>query len=305
MQVVHLLTVYKEKHRVTRLAFTELLDLLQAVLPPNTLLPRSFYSYRRGSRAVLTEALGGPGFQRLHMCSNAHCTHLYDCKDDRECPKCKSPRFKQLQNGSETAMREVRYMGVQQGVRVLLLSRSVGHALASFDLTGMVNSVHSVYSSRLSDKICRHFIPDYDDMPAPAARIAKIRFFQSGQVCTDDEWRQYTEEVQAGHRNRTILLMVEGGCDAFQPFNRRVWSTWLMGYRLTGVNWYEGRDSDFEIVTAIASGATEGTAARVVAALDAQDLVQLSPPNAQERTHGMAGALDMQWNAAVRRHNHL
>jgi hypothetical protein len=291
MQVVHLLTVYKEKHRVTRSAFTELLDLLQAVLPPNTLLPRSFYSYRMGSRAVLTETLGGPGFQRLHMCSNAQCTHLYDCKDDRECPKCKSPRFKKMQNGREMAHREVRYMGVQQGVRVLLLSRSVSHALASFDLTGMVDSVHSVYSSRLSDNLCKHYIPDYDSMSAHEARKAKIRFFHSGQVCTDEEWRQYRAQVEAGERNRTLLLMVEGGCDAFQPFDRRVWSTWLMGYRLTGVNWYDGRDSDFEIVTAIASGATEGTAARVVAALDAQDLLLLSPPSAMERRNGLSGAV--------------
>jgi hypothetical protein len=291
MQVVHLLAAYKEKHRVTRSAFGELLDLLQAVLPPN-ILPRSFYSYRRGSRAVLTETLGEPGFQRLHMCSNAQCTHLYDGKEERECPKCQSPRFKQLQNGREVAFREVRYMGVQKGVRVMLMSRSVSHALASFDLPGMVDSVHSVYSSRMSDNLCRYFIPEYDRMSPHAARVAKIRFFETGQVCTDDEWVQYVAEVEAGHRNPTKLLMVEGGCDAFQPFDRRVWSTWLMGYRLTGVNWYEGRDSDFEIVTAIASGATEGTAARVVAALDAQDLLQLSPPNAQERRNGMAGVLD-------------
>jgi hypothetical protein len=292
MQVMHLLTAYKEKHRATKSAFTDLLTLLQAVLPPN-LLPRSFYSHRLTARAVLKETLGGPGFQSLHLCSSAHCTHLYDNKETRQCPICQSPRFKQQQNGRESAYREVRYLGVQQGVRVLLLSRSVSKALANFDLKGMVESVHSVYSSRLSDKICRHYIPYYDDMTAPAARTAKLRFFETGQVCTDEEWFQYKAEVQAGNRNPTKLLMVEGGCDAFQPFNRRVWSTWLMGYRLTGVNWYEAHSSDFEVVTAIASSATEGTAARVVAALDAQELLQLSPPTAKERSEDMTGVLQL------------
>jgi hypothetical protein len=85
--------------------------------------------------------------------------------------------------------------------------------------------------------------------------------------------------------------MVEGGCDGFQPFKRRVWSTWLFGYRLTCVNWYEGGASQFEIVTAISEGATEGKAAQVAAGLDAQQLIQLCPPSATERVNGQAGDL--------------
>jgi hypothetical protein len=121
------------------------------------------------------------------------------------------------------------------------------------------------------------------------ARKAKIRFFDSGQVCTDTEWDRYTMEVRTGTRRRTKLLMVEGGCDGFQPFKRRIWSTWLFGYRLTGVNWFEGGASQFEIVTAISEGASEGKAAQVVASLDAQQLIQLCPPSATERLNGLAG----------------
>jgi hypothetical protein len=68
VQAVHIISEDKERHKVTQPAFTDLLNLLQALMPANC-LPRSRYSFRKASRAVLTEALGGPGFQRLHMCS--------------------------------------------------------------------------------------------------------------------------------------------------------------------------------------------------------------------------------------------
>lgn len=60
----------------------------------------------------------------------------------------------------------------------------------------------------------------------------------------------------------------------------------MMGYRLVCVNWYDGRASDFEVVTAIAEGECEGKATHVVAALDAQELIQLAPPSAKERKEG-------------------
>jgi hypothetical protein len=84
--------------------------------------------------------------------------------------------------------------------------------------------------------------------------------------------------------------MLKCGCDGFQPFKRRVWSTWLFGYRLTCVNWYAGQSSQYETVTAISSGASEGKAAQVVAALDAPQLIQLAPPSAAERLRGQRAA---------------
>jgi hypothetical protein len=55
------------------------------------------------------------------------------------------------------------------------------------------------------------------------------------------------------------------------------------------VNWYEGGASQYEIVTAISEGASEGKAAQVVAGLDAQQLIQLCPPSAAERINGQTG----------------
>jgi hypothetical protein len=231
VQAIQLLAEYKERHRVTLPAFTGLLTLLQAFLPANS-LPKTVYMFRKASCAVLTETLGGTGF---HLCSDMQCTHLYD-NGDRQCPKCDKPRYKTLQNGREKAIRDLRYMGLEQGVRVLLMSRKVSRAINNFDLPSMVYSTYSVYSSRLSEHFCNYFIPHYRNMDPQQARTAKIRFFESGQVCTDAESEQYNSKVETGTRRPTKLLMVEGGCDGFQPFKRRVWSTWLFGYRLTCVN---------------------------------------------------------------------
>jgi hypothetical protein len=288
LQVVHLLTQYRERHKLTSRAFIDLLAILQLLLPANC-LPRSEYSFQKASRSVLTQTLGGTGFQRLHMCSDPECPHLYENKEDRSCPRCQKPRYQTLQNGREKAVREVRYMGLEQGVRLLLMSRSVSQALQNFDLEGMLDSVYSVYSSVLSEDIAKWHIPGYMGMAPDQQRAVKSRFFSTGQVCSDAEWELYCQQVQAGERKRSVLLMVEGGCDAFQPFKRRVWSTWLMGYRLTCVNWYDGRASDYEIVTAISEGASEGKAAQVVAALDAQQLLQLAPLSATERVDDLSG----------------
>jgi hypothetical protein len=154
----------------------------------------------------------------------------------------------------------------------------------------MVDSTYSVYSSKLSEHIREYFIPGYGTMSPQHARVAKLRFFETGQVCTDAEWEQYLSEVADGRRYPTKLLLVEGGCDGFQPFRRRVWSKWLFGYRLACVGCSDGMGSQYEIVTAISSGASEGKAAQVVAGLDAQQLIQLAPPSAVERMHGATGA---------------
>lgn len=290
LQACQLIAEYKERHRTTLPALKDLLLLLQALLPPN-LLPRSVYLYRKVSEAVLQQAFGGSGFRRLHMCSNLECTHLYKDEEEalRQCPDCDRPRYRTLENGKEQAMRQLRFMGVERGVRVLLMSKKVCRGLHNFDLAEMVDSTYSLFSSKLSEHLCTHFIPDYALLPADRQRIAKLRFFDTGQACTEPEWQQYREEVAAGTRQRTKLLVVEGGCDGFQPFKRRVWSTWMFGYRLTCVNWLVGASGQYEIVTAISEGSSEGKAAHVVAALDAQHLIELCPPSAGERARGLHG----------------
>lgn len=63
----------------------------------------------------------------------------------------------------------------------------------------------------------------------------------------------------------------------------------MWGYRLQCVCPREGETDDMAIVTSICSGATEGKAAHVVAALDAKELEALAPPTADERQRGGDG----------------
>ena len=283
LQACQLIAEYKERHRTTLPALKDLLLLLQALLPPKNRLPRSVYMFRKVSRRVLERTSGGSGFQRLHMCSDPECTHMYTDPAHRQCPECKKPRYQRLENGPEQAIRELRYMGVANGVKTLLMSKKVGQAIGTFDLEGAVDSAHSLFSSRMSEHLCHYFIPEYAGKSEADKRTAKLRFFETGQSCSEAEWLRYTQEVNAGTRQRTVLIVVEGGCDGFQPHKRRVWSTWMWGYRIVCVNWAVGNLSQMEIVTAISEGATEGKAAHVVAALDAHELIELAPPSAEER----------------------
>jgi hypothetical protein len=164
----------------------------------------------------------------------------------------------------------------------MLMSRKVCTGIHLHNLDEQIRSTYSLYSSKMAEHFCRHFIPRYSALPEAQKLTAKLRFFDTGQVCSDTDWVQYQREVAQGRRLRTKLLVVEGGCDAFQPFKRRVWSTWMMGYRLTCINWRLGNSSDFELVTAISEGASEGKAGQIVAALDAHLLKQLCPPTAAD-----------------------
>jgi hypothetical protein len=291
LQACQLIAEYKERHRTTLPALRDLLLLLQVLMPRSNRLPKSVYMFKKVSRRVLDHTFGGSTFQRLHMCSDPECTHMYTDHDTRSCPICNKPRYKKLQNGQEHVIREMRYMGVKNGVKTLLMSKKVCQGINTFDLEQAIDTPHSLFGSRLSDHLCRHFIPSYQHMLPEEKRTAKLRFFDTGQVCDDAEWVQYKEEVEDGRRPRTKLLVVEGGCDGFQPYRRRIWSTWMWGYRLTGVNWAMGNLAQMEIVTAISEGATEGKAAHVVAALDAHELKALAPPSAEEQERVGMGVL--------------
>jgi len=90
-----------------------------------------------------------------------------------------------------------------------------------------------------ADNMCRVFIPGWDNMGKEAQLRDKARFFKTGQGLTEEQWIDYQAQLQAGcagggsDLDPTRMLLVEGGCDAFQPFQRKVWSTWIFGYRLT------------------------------------------------------------------------
>jgi hypothetical protein len=109
-----------------------------------------------------------------------HAVHTPDRTEARECLVCGQPRYERMQNGREKAIREVRYLGLEQGVIILIMSRKVSSAINNFDLISMVDSTYSVYSYRLSEHLCNNFIHHYSPMSAIEARKAKIRFFDSG-----------------------------------------------------------------------------------------------------------------------------
>lgn len=284
LQVVKLIADLKHRHRLTQPAMTDLLALLKLLLPASS-LPGTVYKFSQAIRRALNEALGREGWQTIHMCGNDQCQHLYTSDSETVCPNgaCKQPRYIVQQNGKLKPRRELRYLGLRTGLRVLLMCKHVCSGLHDFDLAGMVDSHHSFYSSQLSEQFCYMFIPGYQEMSGPCRRKAKIRFYASGQVCSDQVWEQHQCDIQQGHDTSTRLLVVEGGCDAFQPFKRRVWSTWLFGYRLVAINPLTASKGVFEIVTAIAEGKSEGKAAHLVAALDAKELRELAPPLATER----------------------
>jgi hypothetical protein len=164
LQACQLIAEYKERHRSTLPALQDLLLLLQALLPRSNRMPKSVYMFRQVSRRVLDRTLEGPNFKRLQICSDPECPHVYTDSTSRECPLCKKPRFHKPENGPERPIRELRYMGVTNGVRTLLMSKKVGRSVQAFDLSGAMNSAHSMYASGLSEHLCREFIPGYDTM---------------------------------------------------------------------------------------------------------------------------------------------
>lgn len=252
-------------------------------LMPNCKLPGSHYLFRKASRQVLAHVIGCSGFSRLHLCSEMECTHLYE-DDSDECPLCKSPRYMVQQNGKRVPHRELMYLGLEHGVRVLAATREVGLAYASYDAEAAIDEPWSWLSSRLCERLCNHFIPGYRQMGEEMRRQAKYDFFTTGQVFTSREMRdRWIREVEDGTRNETLLFLVEAGCDGFQPFRRRVWSTWMYGYRIINVDVVGGGSSHSEIVVAISSGKSEGKAAQTVAGLEALQMKDLAPPSAMQR----------------------
>ena len=294
LQAVRLLSQYKERHNTTGPALKDLLLMIQALLPPNS-LPRTPYLLKKVSNRVVDAIMGGPGFRKFDLCSNPECTHLYTDDTETECPKngCGKPRRSRLENGEEEPIRSLRYMGIETGVRNLLASTHVCRALHTFPLKEMCESEYSLFSSELASHLCQEFIPGYKEMDPGQQATAALRFFDTGQVCSDQEWQQYQLEVQQGVRQRTKLLLLEGGTDGFQPYNRRQWTTWMLGYRLVNMNWRQEGAGQGEIVTAISEAAVEGKAVHVVAQLDAKQLVNLAPPPASSREQGLLEPLQM------------
>ena len=283
MQVMTMLAEWKQDNPTVAIeAFESVLTIMRA-MHPNCKLPTSHYTFRALGKRVLSRVLGTTGYKRLHMCPKMDCTHLFE-DDSLWCPLCGERRYMKLTNGRIVARRELRYLGLEGCMRVLLASRNVGLARHAFDTADHASQPWTFLGSRLADHLCEYFIPGFAHMSPDEALQAKCDFFTTGQVfCTPEVRKQYLEEVRDGVRWETILLVVEGGCDGFQPFKRRIWSTWMFGWRLLNIDVVGGGSSYCEIVSAISSGASEGKAAQTVTGLEALQLKALAPPSAQER----------------------
>ena len=287
LQVVQLIMVLRERHRMTNAAFADLLSLLKFLLPPNR-LPGTPYRFLKCQKAALHQATGGQVFSKLDLCSDAECTSVYLDATSKQCPDCNAPRYRVLKKNKKVPHRQLRYLGVRAGLRILVMSRKVSLALSSFNVDAEVKNPTSFFSSLLSEHLCHHFIPYYDQYTAQEQQGLKARFFITGQACTQEQYDEHVDLVASGGEDPTRLVVVEGGCDAFQPFRRRQHSTWLHGYRLVSVDPMTAGRSEFEIVTAISEGTSEGKAALTVAALDGDELEQLRPWTAFERQARMA-----------------
>lgn len=95
-------------------------------------------------------------------------------------------------------------------------------ARAQFDMAAERATPGSIFSSPLCERMCRNHIPGYDSMPAEQQSAAALQFLLTGQCCAAH---------QMEGKLRTILLILEQGADAFQPFKRRDHSTWVLAFR--------------------------------------------------------------------------
>lgn len=283
LQVLHLLAEYKERHRLTGPALEQMLRIIKFILPDSN-LPATMYMFKKMLREVLVKQLGSTGYKMIHVCADPECEHVYN-DDERQCPRigCGKDRYIKQPNGREKPARTIRYMGLRQGMQLMLMSRVVCSAMDAFDVRKMLDRTYSFYSSQLSDHIAIAFVPGFADMLSDEQREVKAIFYKTGQFCTEEQFLRMEADIAAGRQRPSRLIVLEGGCDGFQPYRRRQWTTWMLGWRIKGIDWRQIARKETQIVTAISEGAVEGKAASVVAALDAQELLRLMPPTAGDR----------------------
>lgn len=285
LQYVRLVNEFKEQTNATGRAMKHLLLLLRAGMPP-TRLPKSEYLMHKIQDRVVQHTMGAPGFVCYDLCSDPHCSTVYINHLEHEdvCPEymCGAPRWKHQQNGKKVPIRQLQYMGVERCVRTILSNQRLCQAILDFPLSEMYDSEYSVLSSELGKHLCRYHIRGWDGLSPADKRTRALRFFETGHGCTAIEWGKHLEEVQQGTTLPTVLIILEGGTDGFQPHERRIRTTWAMGYRVVNMDWRWEGSGEGEVVTALSESAVEGKACLTVTRLDAEQLVKLTPPSAGE-----------------------
>ena len=114
------------------------------------------------------------------------------------------------------------YMGVENCLRVLLLRQEWCEAFARFDIRQERQTPGTLWSGDLAEHFCPLYVPGYSNMPENEREEAAEVFLTTDQTCKRDKLQNHQP---------TVLLLLEGGIDAFQPFKRKVHSTWVAGTR--------------------------------------------------------------------------
>lgn len=256
MQAMQLLCAYKKHHVQSDGASRDLLYMLEMMLPDAHHLVPTFYQQRLWARRQLCKQFNGDTMFTRDLCADPSCDYQYlnypGAASDK-CPECSTPRYKcvlppQLQSadtlpqqhtqgtwccraarggaplpgGPLQGARKLRYSGLENGVRVLMQRPAWCRAHQRFDVKEAMAATGSIMNSPLMEVFYNTYIPAYDTKSDAEQRAAAELFLRTGQVCSEEE---------ASRRQRTILLLVESGADAFQPYKRREHSTWMHAFR--------------------------------------------------------------------------
>jgi hypothetical protein len=95
LQFALLLTQWTRENQNSNKSVSELLILLEALLPDSHQLPPTFYALRQFLRLSLKTGLDEKSNKIVDICRNHHCCHLFpeQGRPDDLCPKCQTARY--------------------------------------------------------------------------------------------------------------------------------------------------------------------------------------------------------------------
>jgi hypothetical protein len=107
VQFIILLDEWHKAHRHTNMAQSQLLCILEALLPESHRMTTSFYQSRKFLRSSLRTQLDFNECKTVDICRNPKCDHLYMTypgKADDACPRedCRTPRFECATGSADT-----------------------------------------------------------------------------------------------------------------------------------------------------------------------------------------------------------
>jgi hypothetical protein len=176
------------------------------------------------------------------------------------------------------SLRPLYYIGIINALTALLQGLQWCRDHAKFDAGAERHLPHSLFASPRMETLYKKYIPGYEVMNAAQQEEAVTRFVSVGQTCSEP-----VLEVALLTELHTMLLVLEGGSDAFRPFIKRDWSTTVFGYRVLNMPWWAASSDGNFVIVAIISGPKEALKFGSVIRLLGEEARELQPPVAQER----------------------